>query len=530
VTHFPEERAAEMRELFFETAQELLQALNQDALAVEKGAADPETVRAIRRTVHTLKGDAAACGFRELSELAHELEDALALDAISSSSALAEVAFTAADAFGAMLAAYQSRSALPSAEPLRKMVRQLTRAPGKQKKKKEKTPSRGPKAAVRPQTERPAWTEYEKLAMQHARNAGQDIYQITVSIDPDCAMPIAGRQLVLNAASSIGEILGTRPEPGSPGTSRVLELLLASRQTAAHIAAQCRIPTISKQVKVEELARGKARSAPPASDSSMETGSDDSVPAGPEPAAESSGLPEEASIGGKPSSSAGASENILRVDAERIDNVLNLVGELIIGKSMLQQALNEFSRQHPRDALRGRFADAMAFQSRVLNDLQRSVMKVRMVPVEQLFRRFPRVVRDVAKQCGKEVDLVISGQNTDLDKGLLDAIAEPLSHLVRNAVSHGIEDAAERARLGKPARGVIRLDAYHQGNQVVVEIRDDGRGIDPEKIKATAIARKLTTSEEAVRLTEGEILEFIFRPGFSTAQEITEVSGRGKEL
>src|SRR5207248_11675868 len=180
-------------------------------------------------------------------------------------------------------------------------------------------------------------------------------------------------------------------------------------------------------------------------------------------------------------------ENILRVDAERIDNVLNLVGELIIGKSMLQQAFNEFAKHFPKEAMRGRFSDAMAFQSRVLNDLQRSVMKIRMVPVEQLFRRFPRMVRDVAKQCGKEIDLVRSGQNTDLDKSLLDAIAEPLTHLVRNGVAHGIEDAAERTRAGKPARGTIWLDAYHQGNQVIVEIRDDGNGIDSEKIKAKAL-------------------------------------------
>src|SRR5205823_7615548 len=173
---------------------------------------------------------------------------------------------------------------------------------------------------------------------------------------------------------------------------------------------------------------------------------------------------------------------ILRVDAERIDNVLNLVGELIIGKSMLQQAFQELAKHSPKESMRGRVSDAMAFQSRVLNDLQRSVMKIRMVPVEQLFRRFPRMVRDVAKQCGKKVDLLMSGQNTDLDKSLLDAIAEPLTHLVRNSVAHGIEDAAERTRGGKPAQGTIWLDAYHQGNQVIVEISDDGSGVDSQKV------------------------------------------------
>ena len=215
------------------------------------------------------------------------------------------------------------------------------------------------------------------------------------------------------------------------------------------------------------------------------------------------------------------------MDAGRIDNVLNLVGELIIGKSMLQQALNEFAKRYPKEPLRGKFADAMAFQARVLNDLQRSVMKIRMVPVDQLFRRFPRIVRDVARQCGREVDLELSGQETDLDKGILDAIAEPLTHLVRNAVSHGIEPAEERQRLGKPPRGKIRLHALHQGNQVVVEISDDGRGIDAQKIRAKATEQGLITPQEASRMSDPEAVELIFRPGFSTAEVVTEVSGRG---
>jgi two-component system chemotaxis sensor kinase CheA len=218
------------------------------------------------------------------------------------------------------------------------------------------------------------------------------------------------------------------------------------------------------------------------------------------------------------------------VDAERIDNVLNLVGELIIAKSMLQQTTQEHARRFPKDSLRSRFADAMAFQARVLNDLQRSVMKIRMVPVEQLFRRFPRIVRDVAQRCNKQVELVIEGQDTDLDKTLLDAIAEPLTHIVRNAVSHGIEAPAQRAKSGKPAAGTVRLDAYHQANQLIVEVSDDGRGIDADQIKAKAVKTGLITSEQAASMPPAEILDLIFRPGFSTAEEITAVSGRGVGL
>jgi two-component system chemotaxis sensor kinase CheA len=153
-----------------------------------------------------------------------------------------------------------------------------------------------------------------------------------------------------------------------------------------------------------------------------------------------------------------------------------------------------------------------------------------MVPVEQLFRRFPRMVRDAAKRCDKSAQLVVSGQDTDLDKTLLDAIAEPLTHIVRNAVSHGLESPSEREKAGKPATGKIRLDAYHQGSQLIVQVSDDGRGIDIAKVKAKAIKAHLITAKEGDDMSAAEILDLIFRPGFSTADEITEISGRGVGL
>jgi two-component system chemotaxis sensor kinase CheA len=509
VTQFSDERGAEMRELFFETAQELLQSLNEEALKLERNPADGELVRSIRRIVHTIKGDAAACGFRELSNAAHELEDALALESASSHGSLAEVAFTAADTFGSMLAAYRRKGKLPSSAPLAKMIRELAQQPKGNGKKRSK---KAAKAAVAPA----AWTEYEKRAIQNAVARGKSVYHITTAIDPHCAMPIAARQLVLNGLAPSAEVLGARPEAGSPASTQRLELLVASEKSTDQLSALCRIPTVISSVVVElvSAAEPKTRAA--------------AVPAPSQnvPAPESGDEPVPA---GKPSHPVLA-ENILRVDAERIDSVLNLVGELIIGRSMLQQALTEFARHVPKEALRGRFSDAMAFQSRVLSELQHSVMKIRMVPVEQLFRRFPRMVRDVAKQCGKEVGLVMRGQETDLDKGLLDVIAEPMTHLVRNAVSHGIESADERVRKGKPACGTIHLTSYHHGNQVIVEITDDGAGIDAQKVKAKALEKGLLTPEEADRLGETEILALVFRPGFSTAVEITEISGRGVGL
>jgi two-component system chemotaxis sensor kinase CheA len=578
MTNAPDERGLELQELFFETSQELLQALNDEALKLEKKPGDEEIVRVIRRTVHTLKGDSAACGLRELSELAHQFEDALSLEGTATQAAVAEIAFAAADVFTEMIAAYHSGGKLPSTKSLSKKIEDLTaapatdktprtkKAPGKASSAKSssaktssvkssasKTSSRKVAAGKTPGAKTSAanasaktsvaktgaakttaatsthaaaefWTEYEKLAMTQAQLGGQDVYHVVVKIDPHCAMPIAGRQLIHNAIGVMGPVLAVRPDAKSPAASKQVEFVLASVQTADQITAKCKIPTIAGEVTVELLLdAAEAVKTSPSENVASTAAAPAAIPS-------RAVTPADAAAGhavAEPATAPIVQENILRVDAGRIDSVLNLVGELIIGKSMLQQALNEFSKRYPKELLRGKFADAMAFQARVLNDLQRSVMKIRMVPVDQLFRRFPRMVRDVSRQCGREVELDISGQDTDLDKGILDAIAEPLTHLVRNAVSHGIEPAEERRKLGKKPQGVIRLNAYHHGNQVVVEVTDDGRGIDTQKIRAKALELGMTTPEEAARLTEAETLDFIFRPGFSTAEQVTEVSGRG---
>jgi two-component system chemotaxis sensor kinase CheA len=432
---------------------------------------------------------------------------------------------------------------LPGTKALSKKIEELTAAPKKGTLRSSKTTvgkaakgkvARGKTGALKASAAKSAstkpaakasskaaslWTEYEKLAMTKAQADGQDVLHVIAKIDPHCAMPIAGRQLVQNAIGTMGPVIAVHPDPKSPAATKQVEFLLASVQTPDQIAAKCKIPTIIEEVTVEVLLKA---SAAPKQSVPTALAPEDSIESGaaiPDPSTQAP-----ASV---PAVVASTQENVLRVEAGRIDNVLNLVGELIIGKSMLQQALNEFAKRYPKELLRGKFADAMAFQARVLNDLQRSVMKIRMVPVDQLFRRFPRMVRDVARQCGRDVELIVSGQDTDLDKGILDAIAEPLTHLVRNAISHGIESPDERKKVGKPAQGRVRLNAYHQGNQVIVEIIDDGRGIDSQKIRAKAIEMGLVTAEEAAKMSEQETLNFIFRPGFSTAEQVTEVSGRG---
>ena len=515
---FSDEHASELRELFFESAEEILQRMNEAGLALEQRPDDLEQLRDIRRAVHTLKGDSAACGYRQLSELAHDLEDVLTPELAQHHAGLiAEVVLTAADTFHEMLAAYRNNLQPPAGGALREHIDRLLNRPAPEQ-----------TSAAEAKFE---WTEYEKLKIADAIRGGENVYNVALQLDPEALLPAAAFELARKALEGAGRILALRPESApSAETLRLIEAALSTKKSADWIRSRCKVPSVVDEISVDRT---------PVLPSAPRDLLDILVES--EAAAVAAGVKtrkdhvfedddeghEQPAVGGLAHA---ASENTLRVDAGRIDIVMNLVGELIIGKSMLQRAINDFERRYPKDPVRGKLADALSFQSRVLGELQKSVMKVRMVPVEQLFRRFPRIVRDVARMRNKDIALEIAGQNTDLDKGILDALADPLAHVVRNAADHGIESASEREYAGKPARGTIRLNAYHDGDQVVIEISDDGRGLDREKIVRRAIERGILASEAAAQLNEAEALQLIFAPGLSTADEVTEISGRGVGL
>jgi len=511
LSFLPEDRSSELRALFFESAAELLQTINEAGLRLEKQPADEELLRGVRRAVHTLKGDSAACGFQKLSEIAHELEDILTLQiGQAHGNKLAEVVLSAVDTFESMLSAYQKQLEPPPATPLRALIQGLLQAP-----------SASPSSGESPQAEISAafqWSEYEHLMVSEALLRGDNVYNIALRLDPNSAMRAAAFQLVRNVLHACGTVIALRPEDNLAAASvEVVQAAIASAHPIEHVAHRCRIPSVVSDLRIEPANRAEsaehellgeiieAQAATRAAD-----------PA--EPAA------------AKQSPASAVAEATLRVDAARIEAVMNLVGELIIGKSMLNRTLAEFEAQHSRDPVRVKLAEALAFQSRVLDELHKCVLKIRMVPVEQLFRRFPRVVRDIAKLCGKDIALEVSGEHTDLDKGILDALAEPLTHLVRNAVDHGIEPSSERLNSGKPARGTVFLNAYHQGTQVVIEVRDDGRGIDLDIVRQQAVRSGLLKAEDAQRLDSQDVLNLVFEPGFSTASEVTQVSGRGVGL
>ncbi len=499
MSFFPEDRMAELREIFFESAREQLQALNEEALALEKNPSDSELVRSLRRTVHTLKGDSAAIGFRELSTVAHEVEEVLTPElAAKSGSVVVETILAAADFFTASVEAHRNNQQLPNPEVLRARIQQLAGGSATQA-------STAEPARVVPKFE---WSEYEQVVIVETAATGIAVFNLGLILDkataPDVAVEMARKVL-----PECGNVLAIRPDEQAPISKvEVVEVALATTRDEESLRRKLLIPSVVRELVVRKHALPASRGIQQIAAAAAEA---------------KKGL-------AAPANLRAIAESMLRVDTGRIDSVLNLVGELIIGKSMLTQAIHEFGRRFPKDPLHIQLADAMGYQARVLNDLQKSVMKIRMVPVEQLFRRFPRVVRDAATATGKEVLLEISGEQTDLDKSILDQLAEPLTHLVRNAVDHGIEPAQQRITAGKPASGKVRLNAYHQGHEIVIEVGDDGRGIDSKRVLAKAIEKGIVIAADAWKMEEKEVLELIFHPGFSTAESVTQISGRGVGL
>jgi len=220
-------------------------------------------------------------------------------------------------------------------------------------------------------------------------------------------------------------------------------------------------------------------------------------------------------------------EQTIRVDVKRLDQLMNLIGELVLAKNRLIKIYNDVEERYEGEKFLDELNQVVSSISIVTTDLQIAVMKTRMLPIGKVFNKFPRLVRDLSRELGKKVRLIIEGEDTELDKSIIEEIGDPLVHMIRNSVDHGIEPPEERKKLGKPEEGTVWLRAYNEGNMIVIEIKDDGRGMDPEKLKQKAIEKGIITPSEAENMSDKEAFMLIFKPGFSTAEKVTSVSGRG---
>jgi two-component system chemotaxis sensor kinase CheA len=282
-------------------------------------------------------------------------------------------------------------------------------------------------------------------------------------------------------------------------------------------------PAIQTTPESSDQALAAQAGAPAAQRDPEPTRSDEAAPAGEAVSSLQPGAPQQnAQVAGK-----AAIDTTIRVDVTRLDSLMNLVGELVLGRNRLTQIAAQVTQDHEELTIARGLLDTSAQIDFITTELQMAVMKTRMVPIAKVFNRIPRLVRDLCRETGKDIDLVMEGEETELDKTIIEELSDPLVHIIRNAADHGVELPEERTTAGKPARGTVRLAAKHEGNHIVITISDDGRGMDPEKLKAKAMERRLITEAQAREMSLKEILNLIFAPGFSTAAKVTNISGRG---
>ncbi len=462
--------------IFLEEAEEQLQFLEEGLLRLEQGAREPELIQSIFRAAHTLKGSSATLGFQQMASVTHALEnifDRVRKNQLSVDSAMVNVLLEALDILrglkeelaGGEVGTLDLQGIHSRLEEIAGRATAPGSDHGESGSRREEKPA--------PPPEEPRATRVE-LTLAH-----------------DCLMPAVRAYQALMALEEMGNIIRSIPSAAEIENEKVdsdLVVELHTRHSPAELKQQLQqIPDIASIV-VE------------AREESMEAG--------------------------RPARRLQSTRSV-RVDVELLDNVMNLVGELVIDRSRLTQIVSRLSGGREAEENTQELSRTALHIGRITAQLQEEIMKARMLPLENLFKKFPRMMRDLAQQAGKELEFVVEGQDTELDRGVIDEIGDPLIHLLRNALDHGIEPPGERIRLNKPRAGRIRLAAQHEENQIVITVSDDGRGIDLERVRTLAISKGLVTDEVARRLSQREIIDFIFAPGFSTAERVTEVSGRG---
>ena len=486
------------REEFTSEAEELLDTLSRDLVEFEAQGKDvrPEVVNKIFREVHSLKGLAGMLGFAEISELSHNLEDMLdklRMGKIAITRDLIDLLYDSVDSLNRLVIAIND-SSVAGLVDITGLTRRIHHVVTNQPQQKHDDPLS--ELTLDEQT-RKSLTEYEEHRLLENVRAGK--YIVAVEQTFDFATFDEKLRTLTSSLSGAGEVISTLPAIDTSGGNGIaFRLLYGSnlKETAiAALAPDARVSTLRKTV-------------PPAAGAPQEI---DGAPA---------------SAGDEDLSLRSLSQTV-RVDISKLDHVMNIVGELIIERTQLEALTRSHEVQQVR-MLSHELTKISRNLDRKLTELQKSVIETRMVPVGQIYSKLSRTVRKVARELRKEIELVLRGEDTELDKMMVEELTDPLMHIIRNALDHGIESPDERVAKGKPAEGRVTLNAYQQGNSVVLDVIDDGRGIDPEKVRAVAAKRGLIGDKETIDVARAH--ELIFAPGFSTASAVSEISGRGVGL
>lgn len=534
-------------EIFLDETNEHLQNLNTQILSLEQDPENMDTINEIFRAAHSLKGMAGTMGYKRMQNLTHDMENVFSEvrnGNVKVNAGMIDVLFQCLDALEEYNTNIRESSdeGTNDNEPLIKQLNAIMNGEDNGTETADAAPAAKAEetTATKDSTEGREWLDInlndsQRTVLKEAVKQGKNVYGLTVKVQESCILKAARAFLVFKAIEETSEIIVSNPSAQDIEDEKFeldFSLIIISDATIDKVIAAAKgvseiEDVIGGVIDMDSVAPSDTEEAaeqtPAAQETSMETAAvatteDVKAPVPAQTAASA------ASAAKKPAANKPVVNRTVRVDIEKLDTLMNLVSELIIAKNSLVSA----------SAMSGTSSQAVNEQieylESVTTSLHESVMKVRMVPIESTVNKFPRMVRDLQKKLGKKMELYMSGEDTELDRTVVDQIGDPLMHLLRNAADHGIESAQVRKERGKPEVGSIFLDAYQDGNNVVIEVRDDGSGIDTEAVKNKAIERGVITPEQGENMSDKEITNLLFNAGFSTAKVVSDVSGRGVGL
>ena len=522
-------------EIFIDETNEHLQNLSDCIMVLEKEPDNKDTINEIFRAAHSLKGMAGTMGFKRMQHLTHDMENVfqeVRSDKISVNSRMIDLLFECLDALDKYLENVKETSN-EGTEDNEAIIKELNdfiaqasgeaSAPAPEPAKEEKSDTAKDEDEREKKFLKVELDEVEKTAIKSAEDSGTRVYGFTVYIHQDCLLEAARAFLVMKAVEEFGEIIIYRPSSRDIedekfeldftfflASSEDLEKIIPGTLAVSEIDA-----VLAEEVKFADFNKKEETSV-----------SAEAAPAPKEQEPAKKAAPAAANAGKKQAANKPVTSRTVRVDIEKLDALMNQVSELIIAKN----SLVSISATEGGNFESQLFHEQIEYLERITTSLHESVMKVRMVPIESVVNKFPRMIRDLSRKLNKSMELYMSGEDTELDRTVVDQIGDPLQHLLRNSADHGLESSETRIQRGKPAKGSIYLNAFQEGNNVIIEVSDDGNGIDTDAVREKAIERGVITPDQADGMSQKEIINLLFMPSFSMAKKITDISGRGVGL
>lgn len=539
-------------EIFIDETNGHLQILSDCIMTLEKEPENMDVINEIFRAAHSLKGMAGTMGFKRMQRLTHDMENVfqeVRSGNMVVTSGLVDVLFQCLDAIEAYLDNVKESSdeGTDDNEAIIQELNEILADGTGNAKEEQKKPEPVEQKRESGEEKYPRkyleieFSEKAKEELKEAEKKGMHIYGITVFIQEDCLLKAARAFLVFKAVEDFGNIIVYNPSSqdiedekfgvdfsfymvSNEDIHKILEVSQAVSEIEKVIGEKTTFGELTAAVEKREAAEAKAAAAKAEETKASEKTVAAKSQAAPAQTTQAAPAQTKKSTPGKP-----VTNRTVRVDIEKLDALMNQVSELIIAKNSLV-SIGSNSDSGTGGANSQAFHEQIEYLERITTGLHESVMKVRMVPIESVVQKFPRMIRDLSKKLDKKMELHMTGEDTELDRTVVDQIGDPLQHLLRNSADHGLENAEIRKKRGKPETGTIHLNAFQEGNNVIIEVSDDGNGIDTENVKGKAIERGLITPEQAAALSQKEIIDFLFMPSFSMAKKISDISGRGVGL